>query len=117
MSLSESAAKMWHFSTFLLILGDDGTIYSIIMCKISPDVYHYLLEHTQNKYCNTLETMNGCLCSPSSHLTGWESTPKCGIIGNFWERNLLVVAQHDTNKAGRRLFSHVLSYICIQARF
>ena len=57
-SLAESAAEMQHFS---VILGDEGTIYSIIVCRIIPEVYHYLHGQTQNKYCNTLETMNGCL--------------------------------------------------------
>ena len=111
---AESTAEMKHFS---VILGDDGMIYFIILCKISPEVYHFINGHTQ-KYCNILESMNRCICSPSPYLPGWESrTSKSGIFVTFWQINLMDLAQCGPDKAGRWLSRHAPSYIGTQARF
>ena len=106
----------WNVAFFSVILGMMMAQYIPWSCARLDQkcITSYMAGHT---YCNTLETMEGCLCVPSSHLPSWETAPKSGTIVKFWEKKLMVMAQCDTNGAGRRLCRRVLSYIDTKVRF
>ena len=103
----------WGIYYFKAVLGVYGMWYNPLWAVRLSQKYITSYVYPWERVCSNSEAMGGYCSPPPPHLPVWESTPKSGIYMFFWQEKLMLMAQDDTKEAGRCLYRHLHSYICI----